>query len=122
MFLVTSVPVIHNCCEESCQICKFVYDTINSVVSSVSVADDMSGSATMPFLNKAAWRSAQHDCCDLRSAFANLKHGTRPSRKARNLKHLRRYLRVATLDEHGLIMVNRTRNKSFRFYIDRQIS
>ena len=76
----------------------------NSVVSSVSVADVMS---TMPFLNKVTWRAAQHDCCDLCRAFVHLKHGNRPSHKARNLKHLRRYLRVATLDQHGLIIVNK---------------
>ena len=80
---------------------QFVYKTINSVVSSVSVADVMSGSVPLPFLNKPVWR----DCPDLRRAFAHLKHGTRSSRKARNLKHLQRYLGVATLDEQGLIVV-----------------
>ena len=102
--------MFHNpqsCCEDSCQISEFVYKTINSVVSSVSVTDVMSGSASLPFLSKAAWRSAQHNCPNLRRAFAYLKHGTRPSRKAKNLKHLRHYLGVVTLDKQGLIIVNK---------------
>ena len=71
------------------------------------MTDFMSDSASLPFINKTAWRSAQHNCPDLRRAFAHLRHGTRPSRKARNLKHLRRYLGIATLDERGLIIVNK---------------
>ena len=67
----------------------------------------MSGSASLPFLSKTAWRTAQHNCPNLRRAFAYLKHGTRPSRKAKNLKHLRHYLGVVTLDKQGLIIVNK---------------
>ena len=107
---VSSDFISHNpqsCCEDSCQISEFVYKTINSVVSSVSVTDVVSGSASLPFLSKAAWRSAQHNCPNLRRAFAHLKHGTRPSRKAKNLKHLGHYLGVVTLDEQGLIIVNK---------------
>ena len=62
----------------------------------------------MPFLNKTARRSAQHDCPDLCRAYAHLTPGTRPSRKASNLKkHLRCYLNVATIDDHGLLVVRR---------------
>ena len=42
-----------------------------------------------------------------RRAFVHLKHGTSPSRKARNLKDLRRYLNIATLDNDGLIIVRK---------------
>ena len=95
------------CCNDSCQICKFVQDTVNSVVHSVTVSDSMSGSSTMPFLNKNAWQSAQHECPDLRQTFAHMKFGTRSSRKARNLKNLRRYLGTTTLDDQGLIVVHK---------------
>jgi len=98
-----------SCCEDSCQVYKFTnfYETINFVVSSVSATDILHGSTSLPFLNKTAWRSVQHDCPDLRRAFAHLKSGTRMSRKAWNLKHLWRYLGVATLDEQSLIIVNK---------------
>lgn len=94
-------------CEDSCQICKFVYETIDSVVRTISAQDIVSGSTPLPYLNRSAWRLAQQDCPDLRRAFVHLKAGTRPSRKARNLKHLRRYLNAATLDQTGLIIVNK---------------
>ena len=53
------------CSDGSCQICKFVNETITSVVNSVSISDILSGSAHMPFLNTSAWRSAQHSCTSL---------------------------------------------------------
>lgn len=93
------------CDSINCQICKFVESTATSVVNAISVNDVLSGSVTLPFLNKAAWRSAQHDCADLRRTYAHLTQGTRPSRKARNLKNLRRYLNVASVDDQGLIIV-----------------
>ncbi len=59
----------------------------------------------MSFVNKSAWRSAQHDCQDLRRGYAHLSQGTRPSRKARNWKQLRRYLQLASIDNQGVIVV-----------------
>jgi len=76
------------CDSFNCQICKFVESTAVSVVNSISVKDVLSGSATVPFLNKTASRSAQHDCTDLRRTYAHLTQDTRPSRKSRNSKNL----------------------------------
>ena len=96
------------CDNDGCQVCKFVDSTTDSVVvNSVSVSDVLAGNATMPFQNKTAWRSAQHACGDLRRVYAHLTQGTRPSKKSRNLRHLRRYLNVATVDDHGLIVVHK---------------
>ena len=50
------------------QICKFVQEKIESVVQSVSVQDVVSGKVKMPFVNEAAWRSAQQDCQILKRA------------------------------------------------------
>ena len=61
----------------------------------------------MPFLNKTAWHSAQHDCPDRRRAYAHHTQGTHPSRKAHNLKHLLCYLNVATINDQGLLVVPR---------------
>ena len=54
------------CKDATCQICKFVEETQECVVQSLTVFDIMSGSAKMPFLNHSAWQSAQHDCPTLR--------------------------------------------------------
>ena len=93
------------CTAENCQVCKFVESTASSVVNAVTVSDVLSGSSSMPFVNKAAWCSAQHDCSNLRRAYAHLTQGTRPSRKVRDLKNLRRYLTVASIDDQGLLVV-----------------
>ena len=96
------------CNAEGCQICKFVELTANSVVvNAITVTDILSGVAPMPYLNKAAWRSAQHACVDLRRVYAHLVHGTRPPKKAKNLANIRRYLNVASVDDHGLIIVHK---------------
>ena len=93
------------CQNESCQICSFVHNTATSVVNSVTVNDVLSGSATMPYKNLSAWKSVQHECPDLRRAYAHLTQGTRPSRKTRHLKNLRRYLNIATVNNQGVIVV-----------------
>ena len=61
------------CHDEKCQICKFVESVaVSPVVNLVTVSDILSGNSSMPFLNKVALRSAQHDCADLRHAYAHL--------------------------------------------------
>ena len=44
------------CKDATCQICKFVEETQECVVQSLTVSDVMSGSAKMTFLNHSAWR------------------------------------------------------------------
>ena len=95
------------CDDNSCEICKFVQQTADSVVNAVAVSDIIAGNAQLPFLNRNAWKAAQQNCPDMRRAFAHLTQGTRPSRKARHLKHVKKYLSVATVDENGLIIVRK---------------
>ena len=95
------------CTETQCQICKFVDDLSNSVVRSISVADVLSGEARMPFMNKQAWLSAQQECHELRRTFAYLRAGTRPSRKTRGMKNVKRYLNIASIDNNGLLVVSK---------------
>ena len=96
------------CNDESCQVCAFVNNTAVSVHSVTTVSDVLSGSVSMPYKNTSAWKSAQHDCPDLRKTYAHLTQGTRPSRKSRNIRDLRNYLKVATIDRQGLIVVSKT--------------
>ena len=96
------------CNDESCQVCSFVNNTATSVHAVTTLSDVLSGSASMPYKNSSAWKSAQHNCPDLRKTFAHLTQGTRPSRKSRNIRNLRHYLKVATVDKQGLIVVSKT--------------
>ena len=95
------------CIDSSCQICKFVEDLSHSVVCHLTVNDVLSGSVRMPFINKAAWRTAQHANPTLRRLYAHLTQGTRPSKKAKRVSDVKRYLTMCSLDNQGLIVVRR---------------
>ena len=95
------------CDESSCQICKFVHELIDTVVRPVSVTDVIDGIAHMPFLNKNAWKSAQKECHELRRTVAHLRAGTRPSRKTRSMRNVKRYLKICSLDDFGLLVVRK---------------
>ena len=95
------------CDESCCQICKFVQDACDSVVQLISVTDVLSGAVRMPFLNQEAWRSAQQECPDLCRTYAHLTGGTRPSRKAKGLKDVRKYLQAASISDTGLLIVRK---------------
>ena len=100
------------CCNNSCEICKFVHETAQSVVSTISISDILSGIIQIPFTNHNAWKKAQQNCPDLRHAYAHLTQGTKPGRKARHLQHLRKYLNVASVDDNGLIIVHKQDSSS----------
>ena len=95
------------CTSSSCQICKFVSELSDSVVNQITVEDVLSGASRLPFLNKTAWLSAQHDSQVLRRVYAHLTQGTRPSKKAKNIRDVKRYLSICTLDSNGLIIVRK---------------
>ena len=96
------------CSHEGCQICKFVTDTSESVVHSVTVDEVMKGNARMPYTNYSAWRSAQQSDSTMRRAYAHLSAGTRPSKKTTNAKDLKSILRLASIDESkGILIVKR---------------
>ena len=95
------------CMEEKCQICAFVNDLATSVIRTTNVKDILSGASTIPYLNHAAWKSIQHDDPTLRRTYAHLTKGTRPGRKEKNLRDLRRYIQVASLDNSGLLIVEK---------------
>ena len=96
------------CHDTSCQICKFVQECMDSVVQSVSVQDVVSGKVKMPFMNETAWRSAQQECPILKRAYAHLTQGTRPQKKSRNLRELKRYLQMASVNDRGTLIVKKS--------------
>ena len=71
----------------------------------------------MPYTNVAARKNAQQDSPTLRRTFAHLTKGTRPGRKEKNIKDLRRYINVASLDDNGLLIVK----KSDAFVAERKL-
>ena len=95
------------CEDSSCQICKFVKEIIDEVVRAVEVSDVIKGNARMPFLNKQAWLSAQQECHELRRAVAHLRAATRPSRKTRGMRNVKRYLKIASISTSGLLVVRK---------------
>ena len=96
------------CTYDGCQICKFVTESSESVVRSVSAEDVMKGIARMPYTNFSAWRSAQQSDSTMRRAYAHLTAGTRPSKKSTNVKDLKSILRMASIDEvKGILVVKK---------------
>ena len=82
-------------------------ETANSTVQAVSVEEVLSGSAKMPFTNPNAWKSAQHEDPLLRRLYAHLTTGTRPSRKSKHMKDLRKLLSLGSVDNNGLLVVKK---------------
>ena len=61
----------------------------------------------MPYLNRVAWKAAQHNDQALRRVHAHLLQGTRPLRKAKHSRDVKQYLRLCSLDDKGLIVVRK---------------
>ena len=87
----------------------------------MSVDEVISGTAPMPFLNKTAWLSAQHDSSALRRVYVHLTQGTRPSRKARHIRDVKRYLTICSLNDYGLVIV-RERIRDMKFWKNGKIA
>ena len=61
----------------------------------------------LPFTTRSTWRSTQLECPDMRRSIAQLKQGTRPSKKITNVKDIKRYLRSCSVARDGLLIVRR---------------
>jgi hypothetical protein len=96
------------CTDPSCQICKFLRDSLSSVVGAFTVSDVLSGKIQLPFLNKKAWVDIQNECPDLHRVFKYLQNGTSPGRKGKNLKTVRKYIssKVVISSEGALVVHN----------------
>ena len=96
------------CADGSCQICKFIHELEECPVRSITVSDVLNGNASMPFVTRASWLSAQQECKDLRRTHAHLCQGTRPSKKATTIPDVKRYLQVVTIASDGMLVVKQT--------------
>ena len=70
-----------DCNEPNCQICKFIIQTEDSVVRSVSVNDILNNTKSLPFTTRSAWIDIQSECPDLRRTHAHLKARHSPVKK-----------------------------------------
>lgn len=93
------------CVDQTCQVCKFVQETEDSVVRTLTVGDIIEGSAKMPFTSRAAWSATQQECPDLRRTHSYLTQGTRPTKKMTKVPDVKRYLRNASIANDGLLIV-----------------
>ena len=93
------------CSNDSCQICGFVRELEESVVRGVSVSDVLEGHVKMPYTDRNAWKETQLGDPDLRRVHAHLKSGTRPSKKAKGVRNIRRFLNKASISSDGLLIV-----------------
>lgn len=93
------------CQSQLCQICKFIHETEDCVVRSLSVQEVCEGAAKMPFTNRNVWLATQQECPDLRRTHAHLSQGTRPSKKMTKIPDIKRYLRCVIIANDGLLVV-----------------
>ena len=96
------------CKDPKCQICKFLLDSMSSVVAAISVQDVLEGKVQLPFVNKRAWVEIQGECPDLKRVCQYIENGTGPSKKGRNLKLVKRYIssKVVLSSEGTLVVRN----------------
>ena len=106
-----------HCSDTSCQVCAFIDEKADIEVNALNIEDVLSGTSNMPFLNSNTWNQLQKEDPDLRRAFSQLTTGTRPGKKEKGLKNLRRYLQVASVSDKGLMI----RRKSSQFGRDLEL-
>ena len=97
-----------DCENENCQVCKFLFAESEITVQSSNTEDIVSGKFKMPFTNTVSWKNAQKGDNDLRRVYSHLSVGTRPGKKERNLKNVRRYLQHLTIAESGLLIYRKS--------------
>ena len=110
------------CPDRTCQVCKFINELEDSVVREVSVQDILQSKTPIPFSSRSSWNEMQRSCKHLSRACAHLKQGTTPSRKATDLRDVKRYLNVARIARDGLMVVDQQgflRSKSERIVVPR---
>ena len=96
------------CNDSSCQVCVFVKTLEECSARNISLTDIENGKIRLPFTSRNAWKSIQSDCQDLRRTHSHLVQGTRPSKKATNVRDIKRYLQVCTIAKDGVLVVKRS--------------
>ena len=69
------------CSDHSYQICKFVGETAETLVRTVSVEDVVKGQVRMPCISRPGWLNTQKECSELKKVYQYLSQANRPSKK-----------------------------------------
>ena len=77
-------------CTEPGARCAPSFNKMKTVVRSLSVQNVLDYSVKLPFASRNAWFQIKNDCLNLRRVHAQLRQGTRPSRKATNIRDVKR--------------------------------
>ena len=94
------------CDTPSCQICKFIRQSMEAVVGAYSVRDVEEGRVHLPFINKGAWVDIQNECKDLRRLKLYIQNGTSPGKNGRNMRMVKRYLSSkVVISKEGALVV-----------------
>ena len=93
------------CSDHSCQICKFVEETAENVVRTVSVQDVVKGHVPMPYISRSGWLNTQKECSELRKVYQYLSQGNRPSKKMTKIPNIKRFLQRVVIARDGLLVV-----------------
>ena len=96
------------CTEEHCQVCAFIRVQQDTIVCKVRIDNMLNGAVCLTFSSRATWHSLQAEWPGLRRTHAHLKQGTRPSRKVTKIGDVKRYLRIATIANDGLVLVKQS--------------
>ena len=81
------------CTSDSCQVCKFVADTSDSVVRKITADEVLAGHVKVHYSNRGVWKDLQQNCQYLKRVFAHLSSGTRPRAKSKSSTDVKRYLK-----------------------------
>ena len=101
------------CNSEICSICRFVDEQVNGVIDPASKNAAASVIPIISLGNRQAWRKAQMQDTECRSAISLLKSGKLPSNKiGDSLTTIRRYCREATLAKDAVMVVKEQAKES----------
>ena len=96
------------CLSDSCQVCKFVANTSDSVVRKITVDEVLAGHVKIPYSNRGVWKDLQQNCQDLNRVFAHLSSGTCPTAKSKSSTDVKRYLQKVVIGGDGVLAVIRS--------------
>ncbi len=94
-----------NCKATNCSVCKFITNSTEISVCSVSVSDIVNGQVRIPFSNPTAWLQIQLNCPIVQLARKHIQEGTRPQKKLKNLRDVKQLIRVCSVTSNGLLIV-----------------
>ena len=95
------------CDDPRYQVCSFVCEAEDLSVRPISVHDVFSEKTSLPFTSRSAWLQSQLECPDFRRVHSHLKQITRPSKKLKIIKDVKRYLNLVSISREGLLVVKR---------------